>query len=106
MKFANKEDDKSTIVQDLGIDRSNIFLFPTVTSCSSSVIIGDNCWLCMGGTILKGAKLGDYCILGAESLLVSDLGKEKYVVAAGHPAKIIKRGVYLNVFDCSPEWHY
>ena len=36
MKFANKEDDKSTIVQDLGIDRSNIFLFPTVTSCSSS----------------------------------------------------------------------
>ena len=36
MKFANKEDDKSTIVQDLGIDRSNIFLFPTVTGCSSS----------------------------------------------------------------------
>lgn len=77
-----------------------------LTSCSSSVIIGDNCWLCMGGTILKGAKLGDYCTLGAESLLASDLGKEKYVVVAGHPAKIIKRGIYLNVFDCSPEWHY
>lgn len=37
LKFASEEGkDKREIVEELGIDRSNMMLFPTIASCSSS----------------------------------------------------------------------
>lgn len=75
-------------------------------TCSSDINIGDNCFIGFGCSLLKGSKLGDFCILGAESLFNKNYEKSKYLVIAGNPAKIIKGGYYLDRYDCSPEWNY
>ena len=36
LKFSNKEGDKKEVIEELGIDKSNMFLFPTIASCTSS----------------------------------------------------------------------
>ena len=37
LKFAqNQQKDKKEVVEELGVDRSNMLLFPTIASCTSS----------------------------------------------------------------------
>lgn len=36
LKFSNNDDDKKKVVEELGVDKSNMFLFPTIASCTSS----------------------------------------------------------------------
>jgi len=52
------------------------------------VIIGKNVWIGMNSMILKGVTLGDNSIIGAGSVVVSDIPKN--TIAAGNPAKVIK----------------
>lgn len=77
-----------------------------ITSCSKEIIIGKQTWICFGTTILKGAKLGDKCVLGAKSILSSDFGKTNESVLVGSPAKVVKTGYYLDINNCLPEWGY
>ena len=53
-------------------------------SCGE-VEIGDNCFIGMHTTILKGVHIGDNCIIGANSLVNKDIPSG--YVAAGNPAK-------------------
>lgn len=52
------------------------------------VLIGANCWLGMGVTVLPGVHIGDGCVIGAGSVVPRDL--EPYSVAVGNPAKTIR----------------
>ncbi|MFP5318012.1 MAG: acyltransferase [Acidimicrobiia bacterium] len=52
------------------------------------VRIGRQCWVGMGVCILPGVQIGEGCILGAGSVVTSDL--EPFSVAVGNPAKVIK----------------
>jgi acetyltransferase-like isoleucine patch superfamily enzyme len=54
----------------------------------SPVMIGNNVWLGYGATILKGVSIGENTIIGANSVVVSDIPDN--VIAAGNPCKIIK----------------
>lgn len=54
----------------------------------SAVYIGSDCWLGEDVTVIKGARLGDGCIVGAKSLINKQF--ESYKVIAGIPAKVIK----------------
>ncbi len=56
---------------------------------SSPVIIGDNCWLGENVTILPGVKLGNNCIVGANSL-VNKCFDENSIIG-GNPARLLKR---------------
>ena len=53
------------------------------------VYIGDNCWIGANTTILKGVSIGDNSIIGAGSVVTKDIPENS--IAAGNPAKIIKK---------------
>jgi acetyltransferase-like isoleucine patch superfamily enzyme len=56
------------------------------------VVIGDNCWIGGGVTILAGVNIGHGCVIGAGSLVAKDLPPDS--VAVGVPARIVrKRGL-------------
>lgn len=55
---------------------------------SKPVYIGDNVWLGEGVKVLKGVTIGNNSLIGAGSIVVSDIPAN--VVAAGNPCKVIK----------------
>jgi virginiamycin A acetyltransferase len=52
-------------------------------------VIGNDVWIGQGTTILPGVKIGDGAIIGMKSVVGSDV--EPYAIAAGNPAKIIRK---------------
>ncbi len=53
------------------------------------VTIGDGSWLGHGSVVLPGATIGRHVVVGANSVVVGEL--PDYCVAAGAPAKVLKR---------------
>lgn len=56
---------------------------------SAPVRIGTQCWIGMNSLIMKGVTIGDGSIVAAGSVVVKTI--ESGVIAAGNPARIIKR---------------
>jgi virginiamycin A acetyltransferase len=52
-------------------------------------IIGNDVWIGEHSTILAGVKIGDGVIIGARSVVASDV--EPYTIVCGNPAKPIRR---------------
>lgn len=52
------------------------------------VVVGDNCWLGAGVTVLDGVKIGRDCIVGAGAVVTRDL--PDFAVAAGVPARVLR----------------
>lgn len=55
------------------------------------IIIEDDVWIGFNSTILKGVRIGKGAIIGAQTVVTSDV--PAYAVVAGNPARIIK---YVN----------
>lgn len=53
------------------------------------VVIGDGAWLGEGCVILKGVKVGERAVVGANAVVTHDV--EPWTVVGGVPAKFIKR---------------
>ena len=58
------------------------------TPYDREVVIGENVWLGLNATVLKGAKIGDNSIIGAGSVVAGEIPAN--VVAAGVPACVVK----------------
>ena len=58
-------------------------------SSSKPIIIENDVWLGMNVTVLKGVTIGEYSIIGANSVVTKDIPAN--CIAAGNPCKIIKR---------------
>lgn len=56
--------------------------------------IGDNCWLGANVVVTSGVTIGERCVIGANSVVTKDI--EQFSVAAGAPAKAIRRIDYLS----------
>lgn len=56
---------------------------------SQPVSIGDGCWIGEKVCVLPGVDIGKKCIIGAGSVVTKSI--PDYSVAAGNPARIIKR---------------
>lgn len=56
---------------------------------SKPIIIGTNVWLGTHVVILKGVRIGDNSIIGAGSIVTSDIPPNS--LAAGVPAKVVKK---------------
>lgn len=54
----------------------------------AEVIIGDNVWLGVNSTVLKGVIIGDNSVIGANSVVTKNIPAN--VVAAGNPCIVIK----------------
>ncbi|MBP5589106.1 MAG: acyltransferase [Bacteroidales bacterium] len=52
------------------------------------VIIGNNVWLGVNVTVLKGVTIGDNCVIGAGSVVTKSIAANK--MAAGNPCREIK----------------
>jgi len=52
------------------------------------IVIGDNVWLGVNATVLKGVNIGDNSVIGAGSVVTRDIPPN--VIAAGNPCKVIK----------------
>ncbi|WP_158798481.1 DapH/DapD/GlmU-related protein [Pedobacter sp. L105] len=52
------------------------------------VVIGDNCWLGAGVTVLDGVIIGNGCVIAAGSVVNKSIPENS--IAAGVPAKVIK----------------
>jgi len=55
----------------------------------SFVEIGDGSFIGYGSVILPNVKIGTYVVIGANSVVVTDI--PDYSVAAGAPAMVVKR---------------
>jgi acetyltransferase-like isoleucine patch superfamily enzyme len=53
------------------------------------VNIGNNVWLGVNVTVLKGVSIGENTVIGANSLVVKDIPAN--VIAAGNPCKVLKK---------------
>jgi len=54
--------------------------------------IGDNCWLGVNVVVTTGVKIGERCVIGANSVVTHDI--DPFSVAAGAPAKVVRRVGY------------
>ena len=50
-------------------------------------VIGNNSWIGAGSIILPGVTIGQYCVIGAGSVVTHDV--QDYCIVAGNPAKKI-----------------
>lgn len=62
---------------------------------AKDISIGKHCWIGMQSLFLKGACVGDDCIVGARSMVSHEFGSN--MVIAGQPARILKEDVNWNV---------
>jgi acetyltransferase-like isoleucine patch superfamily enzyme len=53
------------------------------------IVIGDDAWIGAGAYILKGVRIGERAIIGAGSVVTTDVPAD--AVAAGNPARIIRQ---------------
>jgi acetyltransferase-like isoleucine patch superfamily enzyme len=54
--------------------------------------IGDDCWLGANVVVTSGVNIGERCVIGANSVVTRDV--EPFSIAAGLPARVIKRVEY------------
>ena len=54
-------------------------------------VIGDNVWISHDVSILKGASIGQGSIIGAKSLVISNV--PEHCLAAGIPAKVVQQNI-------------
>jgi acetyltransferase-like isoleucine patch superfamily enzyme len=57
--------------------------------------IGDNCWLGANVVVTSGVTIGERCVIGANSVVTRDI--EPFSVAAGTPAKVLRKVEYGSV---------
>lgn len=60
------------------------------------VLIGNRVWIGMNSTILKGVEIVDNVVIGSNSFVSKDLGKENCIYA-GSPAVVIKDGIEWKI---------
>jgi acetyltransferase-like isoleucine patch superfamily enzyme len=61
---------------------------------SAPVVIGSNVWIGIDAVILKGVTIGQGAMIAAGAVVTHDI--EPNCIAAGVPAKIIRRGINWN----------
>ncbi len=59
---------------------------------AASVHLGEHCWIGQNSLILKGAQIGDGCVIGAHSVVTGSIANN--CLAVGSPAKVVRAGIY------------
>jgi len=57
----------------------------------NQIIIGNGCWISSGSSVLRGVRLGQYTMVGENSMV--DLNTEPFTTVAGTPARVIEKAM-------------
>ena len=77
-------------------DQHTIYNFnDTVINQDKKITIGNDVWIGARSFILKGSKIPDGCIVGANTT-VSKVFSQKNAIIAGNPTKILKENIRWN----------
>lgn len=82
-------DDGAQIAANVQLISNNHDLYERQVITCKPVHIGKNAWIGAGATILPGVTIGDNVVVGAASVVTKDVPAD--TIAAGNPAKFIKR---------------
>ncbi len=55
------------------------------------ISVGDGCWIATASTVLPNVTIGDYSVVGANSVVCKNV--DSYCVVGGNPAKFIKKRI-------------
>jgi len=69
---------------------------------TAPVVIGEDVWLGMNVTVLKGVRVGNRTVVAANSIVTRSLPAE--VVAAGQPATVVRKLADEMRFEMSQEY--
>ena len=73
----------------------------TMIPSAKPISIGDRVWCGVNVTIVAGAKIGDDCVIGANSLVMSEIPPDS--LAYGVPARVVRK---LNRSELTDKpWH-
>ncbi|MDO8773255.1 MAG: acyltransferase [Burkholderiaceae bacterium] len=72
-----------------GFARTDLPIRDQYLTSKGSVEIGDGTWIGIGVSIMANVKIGRNCVIGAGSVVVSDI--PDFCIAVGAPAKIVRR---------------
>ena len=75
--FDHRTDDLATAIKDQGIVKSPVW-------------IGDDVWAGVRVTVLRGARVGDGCVLGAHTVVRGPDAFPAYSVIAGVPGRVVR----------------
>jgi len=67
----------------------------TIINQDKKITIGNNVWIGAKSFILKGSKIPDGCIIGANTTISKEFTQNKAIIA-GNPAKILKENIRWN----------
>lgn len=73
-------------------NNGNHYLSTQGYKVSKPVIIGKHVWLCESCTIMQGVKIGDGSIIGAHSVVYTNI--PPYSLVSGNPAKVIETDIH------------
>jgi len=101
--------DKIIIGHNVGIsenvtfrDSDNHCIIGSTKPVTSPIIIGDNVWIGINATILKGVTVGEGAVIAANSLVNKDV--PPHVLVGGVPAKILKENILWNTPSMIKVW--
>ena len=77
---------------------------PADMPLKGDTIIGNDVWIGQNATILPGVHIGDGAIIGASSVVSSDV--EPYTIVAGNPAQFIRKRFDEELTNLMLEWRW
>ena len=86
----------SNIQMRTGDSHSVLDLTGTRINPSRDIRLGDHVWVGRDVSLLKGAEIGDHCILGMGALVTGKFPEPNCSIA-GNPAKILKTGIDWSI---------
>ena len=84
-----------TLIMDSDLHTTRNTLTDIINECDRIVEIGDNVWISARVTVLKGCRIANGCIIGANSLVMGTFNMENTLIA-GVPASVKKNNITLN----------
>lgn len=117
-KFCQIASDVEFIMNDANHQMNSVSTFPFYTlegwnattppttdmPFKGDTIIGNDVWIGQNATILPGVHIGDGAIIGAKSVVGSDVAP--YTIVAGNPAKLIHKRFDDELIDLMLEWKW
>lgn len=84
-----------TLIMDTDWHKVENTITQEVYPDTKEIVIGSNVWICTRSVILKGSKIPDGCIIGANTLCTKQYVTENALIA-GNPSRVVKENIRMH----------